>query len=187
MRSSGPRVVVVGSASVGKTSLINRIVESRFTPITAPTTGTTFFQYNTGHPDHPEIQLWDTAGMERYRSLNNVFYREAVAAILVFDLTSYQSFSELESWLKEFTTCARPNSSVVLCANKLDLADAREVDADEIISWCKDHDDLNCFETSACTGEGVDTMVKALLQILPKEDAAVETVVIPVDEKFTCC
>jgi small GTP-binding protein len=155
--------------------------------MTSPTTGTTFFEYKTEHPDHPEIQFWDTAGMERYRSLNNVFYREAVAAILVFDLTSYQSFTEIDSWLKEVTTCARPNSCVVLCANKLDLADAREVDADEIISFCKDHDDLNYFETSACTGEGVDTMVEALLQIIPKEKAAIETVSLPVQEKQTCC
>jgi small GTP-binding protein len=155
--------------------------------MTPPTTGTTFFQYKTDHPDHPEIQLWDTAGMERYRTLNNVFYRGAVAAILVFDLTSYQSFTELDSWLKEFTTNARPNSCVVLCANKLDLADARQVDSDEIISFCKDHDDLNYFETSACTGEGVDTMVKALLQILPKEEAVVETLSLVVEEKQQCC
>jgi small GTP-binding protein len=155
--------------------------------MTSPTTGTTFFQYKTDNPDHPEIQLWDTAGMERYRALNNVFYREAVAAVLVFDLTSYPSFTELDSWLKEFTTCARPNSCVVLCANKLDLTDARQVDTDEIISFCKDHDDLNYFETSAYTGEGVATMVKALLQILPKEEAAVETVPIIVEEKEHCC
>jgi len=173
MKPQAPRVVVIGSASVGKTSLINRIVSSTFSP-TTPTTGTAFFQYKGEAHGDREIQIWDTAGMERYRSVNNVFYREAVAALLVFDLSCYTSFEDLEPWLQEFIANARPNASVLLCGNKCDRAAEREVEDDEIVTFCRGHGDLNFFEVSALSGEGVDTMMKALFEMLPKEENPVE-------------
>jgi small GTP-binding protein len=180
--------VVIGDTSVGKTCLINRIVNGSFTPITAPTTGTAFFALHADHPDQKEIQLWDTAGMERYRALNKVFYREAVGAIIVFDLTSYPSFEDLDSWLREFMANARPNPSIVICGNKLDLADERQVEDEEIMHFCADHNALNCFETSAKSGEGVERMMKCLLDLLPKEACAVQTTVLSVqEEEKGCC
>jgi small GTP-binding protein len=187
--TNSPRIVVIGSASVGKTCLINRIVECKFSSVTAPTTGTAFYAYRPEHPDHPEIQLWDTAGMERYRSLNKVFYREAVGAILVFDLTSYSSFQDLDSWLREFIANARSNPCIVLCGNKSDLQDEREVQENEIVSFCADHDSLNFFETSAQTGDGVSRMMKCLLDLLPKEAFAIQTTVLSPEEpkEKGCC
>jgi small GTP-binding protein len=126
--------------------------------------------------------------MERYRSLNKVFYREAVGAILVFDLTSYTSFQELDSWLNEFIANAKPNPCVVLCGNKLDLGDQREVEEDEIKAFCQEHNSLNFFQTSAQTGEGVDRMMKCLLDLLPKEANVVQTTVIDAAEpEKGCC
>jgi small GTP-binding protein len=187
MKSITPRVVVIGTAAVGKTALINRIIHSRFEAITAPTTGTAFFEYKSEHPVHPEIQLWDTAGMERYRSVNSVFYREAIGAILTFDLTSIQSFTELESWLDEFTTHAQPNSTVVLCGNKCDLADQVEVEPDEIRTFCDTHQ-LQFFQTSACTGEGVPELMNGLLNAIPAAQAPTSTeILVPQEVKGKCC
>jgi small GTP-binding protein len=185
--SSAPRVVVIGSVSVGKTCLIHRIVSGTFRAPTAPTTGTAFFAYCTDDPNHSEVQLWDTAGMDRYRSLNKVFYREAIAAILVFDLTSYASFQDLDSWLQEFIANAKPNPSVVLCGNKVDLADAREVQEDDIFTFCSEHNSLNFFEVSAQTGEGIARMIKCLLDLLPKEQFAVQTTVLEPPQESHCC
>jgi small GTP-binding protein len=185
--TAGPRIVVIGDTSVGKTCLINRIVNHSFSAITAPTTGTAFFALNPDHPDHKEIQLWDTAGMERYRALNKVFYREAVGALIIFDLTSYPSFESLDSWLQEFVANARPNPCVVICGNKLDMADARQVNDEEIMQFCADHNSLNFFETSAKSGEGVDRMMKCLLDLLPKEACAVQTTVLTPPEEKKCC
>jgi small GTP-binding protein len=178
--------VVVGSASVGKTSLINRIVDSRFEPLTTPTTGTAFYQLKTDHQDHPEIQLWDTAGMERYRSVNSVYYREAVAAILVFDMTNFQSFQESESWLNEFITHAQPNPAVVLCGNKADLAEAFEVEEDQIQSFANQHE-LRFFQVSAATGESVIEMVRYLIQALPVTQTPVSTTLILTPERKRDC
>lgn len=192
MQSKGkkdtPHVVVIGSASVGKTSLINRIIENKYDPITSPTTGSAFFQYKSNNPNHPEIQLWDTAGMERYRSLNSIFYREAVAAVLVFDITKFTSFQELDDWLKEFITQAPPNPSIVIAANKNDLRDDAEVTPEDIQAYASQHQ-LDYFATSAFTGENVEEMIDCLLNKIPKVPSTVETTVIDVAEEpqKKCC
>ena len=182
---TGPRTVLIGSASVGKTSLITRIVENRFEDFTTPTTGTAFFQYHTNDPEKPVIQIWDTAGMERYRSLNRIFYHEAVAALLVFDLTNYSSFQDLESWYHEFMSEAPLNPTVILVGNKCDLS-SKEVDDEEIRIFAKEHN-IQYFQTSAVTGEGVDEMMDALVLAIPKIEAPVETNILPQDEKKKCC
>ncbi|OHT08609.1 Ras-related protein Rab-5B [Tritrichomonas foetus] len=183
---SGPRIVFVGSASAGKTSLICRIVENKFEPMTTPTTGTAFFQYHTNDPEKPVVQIWDTAGMERYRSLNRIFYHEAIAAILVFDFTNYQTFEDLESWHNEFLTEAQPNPSIVLVGNKCDLVDDYQVEPEEIQNFADSHG-LQFFSTSALTGEGVEEMFQALIKMLPKAEAAVETNILVPETKKKCC
>ena len=183
--NNGPRIVLIGSTSVGKTSLINRIIDDKFEPFTSPTTGTAFFQYHTKDPDHPEIQIWDTAGMERYRSLNRIFYHEAVGAILCFDLTNKRTFDDLESWLDEFITEAPPNPSIVLVGNKCDLSDVIEVENDEIQVFAKEHH-LRYFTTSAFNGDGVNEMLNALLSMIPKS-TNVETTNLEVEESKGCC
>jgi small GTP-binding protein len=178
---------MIGSASVGKTSLINRIVDDKFEQLTTPTTGTAFFSYTPTESEHQEIQLWDTAGMERYRSLNSVFYREAVGAILTFDLTSYASFQELDSWLNDFISNTGPNPSVVIAANKCDLTDQVEVEDDEIEIFATEHH-LMFYKTSAVTGEGVNEMLSNLLNMIPVVANIVETRLaeLPPEDKCKC-
>lgn len=185
--SVNPRIVVIGSAAVGKTTLIARVVENKFESKTAPTTGTAFNEFHTKDPEKPVIQIWDTAGMERYRALNKVFYQEAIGALLCFDLTSFRSFQEVDSWLKEFITEAQPNPIVILIGTKADLHDNIEVEPEEIQQYASTNN-LQYFATSALTGEGVDEMLKALIQLVPKVDANVTTnQLIPQEEKKKCC
>jgi small GTP-binding protein len=112
--------------------------------------------------------------MERYRSINSVFYREAVGAILVFDLTCLQSFKEVDSWLNEFITNAQPNPAVVLCGNKCDIGDEWEVEPHEIKNFT-DANDLTFFQTSAYTGEGVREMLNGLLRLIPATNPSTST------------
>jgi small GTP-binding protein len=166
-----------------------RVLESRYLEQLAPTPCATFYRCKFAHTTHPEVQLWDTGGMERYRSVNQVFYRDAVGAILVFDLTSHVTFQELDGWLQEFITNARPNPSVVLCGNKKDLIDEREVEESEIISFCRARGNLNFFETSAFTGEGIDLALFCLLDLLPVDEHPVQTeLLVPQEpQKEGCC
>jgi Ras-related protein Rab-5C len=188
MHAPSPRVVVIGSTFAGKTALIKRIMELRFDDRTETTTGTAFFLYKSDHPKHPEIQIWDTAGMERYRSVNSLYYREAVAAILVFDLTRLGSFQELESWRDEFLTNAPPNPTIIVCANKCDLMDEIEVEPDEIQQFCNTYD-LPLFQTSAFTGEGINPAIRELLDRIPLIEAPESTILTPAlsEEKKCKC
>lgn len=185
-KNNQPKVVLIGSTAVGKTSLIKRLTENTFDNSTSPTTGTAFFQLKTESPDHPFIQIWDTAGLERYRSLNRIFYHEAVGALLVFDLTRAQSFMELDSWLNEFVTEAPLNPSIVLLGNKSDLKDLIEVENDEILSFANEHG-LKYFSTSAATGDGVEEMLNYFLTILPKANKVDTTNIEVQKEESGCC
>ncbi|KAH0793601.1 small GTP-binding protein [Histomonas meleagridis] len=179
----GTHIIFIGSTSVGKTTLISRIVEGKFEE-TQPTTGAAFFSFHTTNENHPIVEIWDTAGMERYRSLNKAFYKEAAAAILVFDLTNYQSFKDLESWFDEFTAEAPQGAVLILVGNKCEMQDEIEVEQDEIKVFATDHK-VNYFAVSAKTGEGVQQMFDQLLTLVPKRND-VETRLVE-EEKKKCC
>lgn len=77
-------------------------------------------------------QIWDTAGQERYRAITNAYYRDAVGALLVYDITCYKSFESIdEKWYRELMDNADQNIVLLLVGNKSDLEDRREVDFEE--------------------------------------------------------
>jgi small GTP-binding protein len=186
VRRAVPRIVVIGSTSVGKTALIHQIIFSQFDPMTSPTTGTAFYQYISDHPTHSEVQLWDTAGMERFHSLNTAYYRDAAGAILVFDLTNYVTFQEIGSWLTEFMSQAHPNPAMVLCGNKCDLGGAMEVDLDDVRLFCQEHH-MSYYQTSAVSGNGVSEMVHAVLSHIPVFQVPVSTEILLPEKPSGCC
>ncbi|KAG8739639.1 hypothetical protein FRC10_005375 [Ceratobasidium sp. 414] len=94
------KVVIMGSAGVGKTSLVTRYVEERFVPQTTTTTGAFFHSKKvTVDGTKVRLQIWDTAGQERFRSMAPMYYRGASAAILVYDITSASSFDDVKVWI----------------------------------------------------------------------------------------
>ena len=178
------RVVMLGSTSVGKSTLIDYIVKGIYNPLASPTTTGSFFEYKSEGPNPKTIHIWDTAGMERYRAMNSVYYREAIGALLVFDLTNKESFEELDTWLNSFISNANPNPVIVLIGNKKDLQDNIEVTEDEIKQFSEKHNNIKYFLTSALTGDGVHEMFNTLVEMLP--DTNTETVEIP-PAKSGCC
>ena len=176
------RVVMLGATSVGKTTLIDYIIKGTYNPLTAPTAAAAFFEYKSSGPNPKTIHIWDTAGMERYRAMNSVYYRDAIGALLVFDLTNKDSFDELEGWLTTFITNSSPNPVIILIGNKKDLGDNIEVTEEEIQQFSDKHN-LKYFSTSALTGDGVREMFDALIEMLP--DTIAETVELP--PKSGCC
>ncbi|CBY13126.1 unnamed protein product [Oikopleura dioica] len=117
-------------------------------------------------PFKVHLQLWDTAGQERFRSLTTAFYRDAMGFLLVFDLTSEQSFLNTRNWLSQLEShayCATPD--IVLCGNKADLDDKRQVSSERALQFAKEHG-LPYFETSAATGENVEESIMHLLDLV---------------------
>ena len=112
------------------------------------------------------LQIWDTAGEERFKSITKTFYRNSAGCILVFDLTSPQSFEDVEFWRKEFLdeidSNEREQFPFVLLGNKNDLKDSIEVKDEDIQKYCNEHNNMPYFSVSAKTGENVE---KAFIKI----------------------
>lgn len=143
--------------SVGKTSLMERYVNLRFSQQYKATIGADFLTKDVIIGNRPvNLQIWDTAGQERYQSLGSAFYRGADACILVYDMTDARSFDALDSWRDEFLVSAAPRDPdsfpFVVLGNKVDVVDrARAVPTRRAVEWCegKANPPLPLFETSA--------------------------------------
>ena len=100
------KVVLLGETFVGKTSIINRLINNTFETDVAPTKGASFgkktMKIDEFEEKNIQYSIWDTAGQEKYRSLSKIFYKESTIAILVYDITNKKSFSEIKKyWYKQ--------------------------------------------------------------------------------------
>jgi len=103
-----------------------------------------------------KLQLWDTAGQERFRSVTRSYYRGAAGAILVYDISSRESFRNLSRWLTDARTLASPHLVTVLVGNKSDMEDDREVEWSEASRWASENG-VHFLEVSSLTGENVES------------------------------
>ncbi|NWV09057.1 RB27B protein, partial [Ptilonorhynchus violaceus] len=114
------------------------------------------------------LQLWDTAGQERFRSLTTAFFRDAMGFLLLFDLTSQQSFLNVRSWMSQLQANAYcENPDVVLIGNKSDLSDQREVNPRQARELAEKYG-IPYLETSAASGKDVEKSVETLLDLIMK-------------------
>jgi small GTP-binding protein len=144
--------------------------QNRWTGGSVPTVSTAYYTLKgEGDSEEQSVQIWDTAGAERYRALNSVYYHNAMGGILVFDLTCRTSFEALDSWLSEFCDLAQPGALVALVGNKLDLVEGAEerVKEDDARRWAKNHQ-LHLFLTSAMDGRGIPELTQYILTKLPQ-------------------
>ncbi|KAH0795012.1 small GTP-binding protein [Histomonas meleagridis] len=173
MQPQIPRVVMIGDSAVGKTSIVERLCKNNWKSDTVPTVSTSFFVLK-GDPDNEhsqDIQIWDTAGAERYRALNSVYYHNATGGILVFDLVCRESFNSLSSWIDEFSGLAQPGAIIVVVGNKLDLYETSQerVNLDEAEKWCKVKG-LKFIATSACSGTGIQELLDYIMSVISQKE-----------------
>ena len=106
------------------------------------------------------LQLWDTAGSEKYHSITSGFYRNSEACVLVFDLTNENSFQNVEVWRKEFLENLNPQEGdkfpFILIGNKMDLKDIIQVKDEDIQNYCNSHYNMPYFSCSAQTADNVE-------------------------------
>ncbi len=110
--------------------------------------------------DTLQLQIWDTAGAERYNAMGQNFYKNSEACILVFDLTEKESFESIDGWRKEFLDTLGPEDPesfpFVLVGNKSDMKDDIKVTNEEIEAYCKEHKNIPYFATSAKEDIGLE-------------------------------
>lgn len=116
------KLVLLGEAAVGKSSIVLRFVSNEFQPNKEPTIGAAFLTQKCRLEDRVlRYEIWDTAGQERFHSLAPMYYRNAQAAVVVYDITKASSLEKAKSWVKELQRQANPNIVIALAGNKLDL------------------------------------------------------------------
>jgi len=177
--SPGYRIVLIGDSSVGKTSIINRLVNQTFNYDEQTTVGGLFCNYREEvDKTKIEMQIWDTAGQERFQSLSPIYYRNSSAGIVVFDVTNSASFKHLDNWISNFITHAGSDALVVIAANKSDLVSSSVVTSDHISEWLRDKH-FRFFEVSAKSGSGVAELFRYVAQELNKVSKSRAPIVTP--------
>jgi Ras-related protein Rab-6A len=124
------KAVLIGDSAVGKTSILNQYLASSCSPDHQPTIGIDFFaKYFVNDDKTVRLQLWDTAGQEKFHALIPSYLRNSSIAILVYDMTQRSTFESLQKWHQTITNVANP--ALIVVANKLDLEADRQVAAEE--------------------------------------------------------
>lgn len=165
------KLVLLGESAVGKSSLVLRFVKGQFHEYQEATIGAAFLTQTVCLDDTTvKFEIWDTAGQERYHSLAPMYYRGAQAAIVVFDITSAESFARAKTWVMELQRQASPNIVIALAGNKADMVNKRAVEAQEAQAYADDNR-LLFMETSAKTAMNVNEIFMAIAKKLPKSDS----------------
>ncbi|XP_064257742.1 ras-related protein Rab-25 isoform X1 [Passer domesticus] len=157
-------VVLIGESGVGKTNLLSRFTRNEFNHDSRTTIGVEFSTRTILVGDAAvKAQIWDTAGLERYRAITSAYYRGAVGALVVFDITKHQTYDVVDRWLKELYDHAEASIVVMLVGNKTDLAQAREVPMEEAKMFA-DNNGLLFVETSALDSTNVEEAFETILK-----------------------
>jgi len=169
------KLVLIGDSGVGKSCLLLRFADDNFTDSYISTIGVDFrFRTVTIDKKTVKLQIWDTAGQERFRTITSAYYRGADGIIMVYDVTSPESFDHVEEWLSEVDRYANENTAKLLVGNKADLIEEKQV-SEETAQRFADKLGISFLETSAKTATNVDaaflTMAKELIKNREKAPA----------------
>mmetsp|Transcript_32175 Transcript_32175/g.75549 ORF Transcript_32175/g.75549 Transcript_32175/m.75549 type:complete len:212 (-) Transcript_32175:65-700(-) len=158
------KVVLIGDSGVGKSNLLTRFTRNEFNLESKATIGVEFATKSIATDSGKVIkaQIWDTAGQERYRAITNTYYRNAVGALLVYDISKRATFENLERWLQELREHADPNIVILLVGNKSDLRHLVSVEQKEAKEFAEKQN-LGFIEVSALESTNVETAFVRLL------------------------
>ena len=152
------KIVLLGDLSVGKSSIANRYIKGNFSNKYIATIGGSFYAKNIKLKNNELIKLhiWDTGGSERFKSISNIYYRNADGALLIYDVTNEYSLFNLNYWIKELKSKVN-NLVIAIVGNKIDVNDnLRVVSFIKSLEFAKNNNIDICKEISAKNGFGVD-------------------------------
>jgi len=157
------KVVLIGDSGVGKSNLLSRFTRNEFNLDSKSTIGVEFATRSiTVDGKTVKAQIWDTAGQERYRAITSAYYRGAVGALLVYDISKHATFVNMTRWLKELRDHADSNIVIMLVGNKSDLKHLRAVPTEEAKSFASENE-LLFIETSALDASNVESAFQTIL------------------------
>ena len=159
------KICLLGDVAVGKTSIASRFCKNIFNETYVNTIGGAYQQQTIllDNGIKMKLHVWDTSGDERFKSMTNLYYRDAQVAILTYDVTNFQSFEGLNFWLKELNDKVnKDNMLLFLAGNKCDVDnDMKRVSSKEAKEFAEQNN-MFFFETSAKNGMGIKELFKAI-------------------------
>ena len=166
------KVCLLGDVAVGKTSIASRYCKNQFNDLHVNTIGGAYLQQKVILNNNVVVKLhiWDTTGDERFRSMTNLYYRDAQAALLTYDISNSSSFNGIEFWINELKEKVE-SENMILClvGNKCDVSDKdRQITTQKGKSFAQEND-MIFFEISAKTGEGIKELFTELANRLYNE------------------
>ncbi|KAL2904480.1 Ras-related protein RABA2a [Bienertia sinuspersici] len=157
------KVVLIGDSGVGKSNLLSRFTRNEFCLESKSTIGVEFATRTLQVEGRTvKAQIWDTAGQERYRAITSAYYRGALGALLVYDVTKPTTFDNVSRWLKELRDHADANIVIMLIGNKTDLKHLRAVATEDAQSFAE-KEGLSFIETSALESTNVEKAFQTIL------------------------
>ncbi|NXI95335.1 RAB44 protein, partial [Psophia crepitans] len=184
-------VLFVGDSHVGKTSFLHRLHADSFNPHLTATVGLDYHIKNLVVDNKCfALRLWDSAGQERYHSITKQFFRKADGVVLMYDVTSECSFSDVQYWLSCIQEGAEDGVAILLLGNKTDCAAERRVPTEEGERLAKEHQ-LTFYECSAASGHNVSESMVSLIRLLKSHEDELKNKAVevpkPPQKKKGCC
>jgi len=161
------KIVILGDAAVGKTSLINQYIEHSFQEDYKPTLGANIIRkdiYVVKINANVRLIMWDLAGQEKYNVIRSMYFQGCVGALLVYDITRRATFETVKSkWLRDFEKYVKKEGTYLLIGNKTDLTEQRVVSTDDGNGFAREINASDFIETSAKYGENVEKTFENLV------------------------
>lgn len=162
---SRQKIILTGDVAVGKTAMINSLLGSKFNDEYEPSIGVDFFSKTLKFKGKQiKLQIWDSAGQEKFRSLIPNYIRGASLIYLVYDITNKNSFNHLPDWIKFINNIE--NTNIVIIGNKIDLENNRVVSFEEGKKFAEENN-YEIFEISAKEGTGLLEMMISSIASMP--------------------
>ena len=150
------KLILIGNSGVGKSSILQRYMNKTFQESYKCTIGVDFLMKSLEIDGKiVKLQLWDTAGQEKYKSMVSSYYRGAHVALVIFDLTNHSSFDSLSLWIENYYKNGPEQKNIILIGNKKDLVELRQITQEEIDTFSETNN-MIYFETSAKDGDNID-------------------------------
>jgi small GTP-binding protein len=181
-------LILIGDSLVGKTSLMKRYVDNEFFDDTLSTIGIEVVTKKKKINNKLyHIKIWDTCGQERLRSLTLNYYKNADGIILVYDVNSEESFSNLDYWMKSIDSRCKKEIPVLIIGNKIDKKDL--IDKDSLNDFVEKHNNIPMYKTSAKSGINVnEAFDKICTMIIDSDEEKEEMISLESHkQKSSCC
>ena len=165
------RLLIVGDSTVGKTNFIMRFINDKFNESYMTTSGIDLKSKDIEIKNkNIRIQIWDTAGQEKYRAITRNLFLKVLGVLIIYDITNEKSYNNLKTWVQLIREDCGSHMQIIIVGNKCDLDSERKINQEEVLKYAR-KEKIEYIETSCKTGENVQKAVKTICEkILENND-----------------